>query len=59
MSFEVKSFFTSIPSNKTFEITLEQIYDWKDINIDIPKTIIKEMLILCTKDAHFLSEIYE
>ena len=45
MSFDVKSLFTSIPLNKTIEITLERIYDPKEINTDIPKTILKEMLL--------------
>ena len=56
MSFDVKSLFTSIPLNETIEITLERIYDRKEINTDIPKTIMKEMLLLCTKNVHFLFE---
>ena len=56
MSFDVKSLFTSIPLNKTIEITLERIYDRKEINTDIPKTIMKEMLLLCTQNVHFLFE---
>ena len=32
MSFDVKSLFTYIPLNKTNEITLERIYDQKEIN---------------------------
>ena len=46
--------FTSIPLNKTIEITLEWIYDPKEIKTDIPKTIMKEILLLYTKDVHFL-----
>ena len=53
MSFDVKPLFTSIPLTKTIEFTLERIYDWKEINTNIPKTIMKEMLLLCTKDVHF------
>ena len=56
MSFDVKSLFASIPLNKTIEITLERIYDQKEINTDIPKTIMKEMQLLCTKNVHFLFE---
>ena len=61
MSFDVKSLFTSILLNKTIKINLERIYDRKEINTDIPKTIMKEMLLLCTKDVHFLldDEIYQ
>ena len=53
MSFDVKSLFASIPLNKTIEITLDRIYDRKEINTDIQETMMKEMLLLCTKDVHF------
>ena len=44
MSFNVKSLFTSISLNKTIKIALERIYDWKEVNTDIPKAIVKEMV---------------
>ena len=53
MSFDVKSLFASIPLNKTIEITLDRIYDRKGINTDIQKRMMKEMLLLCTKDVYF------
>ena len=56
MSFNVKSLFTSIPLNKTIKITLERINDWKEVDTDIPKAIMKEMLLLSTKDVYFLFE---
>ena len=56
MSFNVKSLFTSIPLNKTIKIALERIYDWKEVNTDIPKAIVKEMVWLSTKDVYFLFE---
>ena len=61
MSLDVKSLFTSIPLSKPNRITLEWIYDQKEIKTDIPKTILKKMLLLCTKDVHFLfeDEIYQ
>ena len=61
MSFDSKSLFTCITLNKTIKITLEWIYDQKEIKTDIPKSITKEMLLLCTKDVHFLleNEIYQ
>ena len=61
MSFDVKSLFTSIPLAKTIDIALKQIYDRKEINTKIPRPIMKEMLLLCTKDVHFLfnDEIYQ
>ena len=56
MPFDVKALFTRMLLNKTIEIILERLYDWKEINTDIPKTIVKDMLILCTEDVHFLFE---
>ena len=32
------------------------IYDRKEINTGIPKMIMKEMLLLCTKNVHLLFE---
>ena len=52
MSFDVKSWFTSIPLNKTIKTILERIYDRRDINTNIPTTIMQEMLLLCTKEDH-------
>ena len=46
MSYDAKLLFTSIPLNKTIEIILELICDWKEIKTDIPKIIMKKMLLL-------------
>ena len=53
--------FTSTPLNKAIKIALERIYDWKEVNTDIPKAIMKEMVPLSTKDVYFLfeDEIYQ
>ena len=61
MSFDVKLLFTSIALSKAIEITLERVYYPKEINADILKTIIKEKLLLWTKDVRFLfeDEIYQ
>ena len=56
MSYDAKLLFTSIPLNKTIEIILELICDWKEIKTDIPKIIMKKMLLLLTKDVCFLFE---
>ena len=56
MSYDAKLLFTSIPLNKTIEIILELICDWKEIKTDIPKIIMKKMLLLLTKDVYFLFE---
>ena len=61
MSFNVRSLFKSMLLSKTIEIILGRIYDRTEINAYIPKTIMKEILLLCTKDFHFLyeDEIYQ
>ena len=61
MSFDVKLLFTSIALSKAIEITLERVYYPKEINADILKSIIKEKLLLWTKDVGFLfeDEIYQ
>ena len=46
LSSDLEPLFTSIPLSKTIEITLGRIYDRKETNKDIPKTIMKEMLLL-------------
>ena len=56
MLFDSKSLFASITLNKTIKITLEWIYYQKEINTGIPKSITKEMLLLCTNDVHCLLE---
>ena len=56
MSYDAKLLLTSIPLNKTIEIILELMYNWKEIKTDIPKNIMKEMLLLLTKDVYFLFE---
>ena len=43
------------------EIALELIYDQKEMNTDIPKAIMKEMLLLYTRNVFFIfeDEIYQ
>ena len=47
------SLFTNVPLEKTIEIILKRIYVNKEITTEIPKQEMKELLILCTKNAHF------
>ena len=53
ISFDVKSFFTSIPLDKTNERTLQCICDHNKVTKQIPKKVMKELLLLCTKEVHF------
>ena len=60
MSFEVKSLFTNVPLNETIDIILTKVYDENKIDAKIPKSILKELLCLCTRHVHFKfnNEIY-
>ena len=58
--FDVKSLFTNVPLNETIDIILIKVYDENKIDTKIPKSILKELLYLCTKHVHFKfnNEIY-
>ena len=60
LSFDVKSLFTNVPLNETIDIILTKVYDENKIDTKIPKSILKELLYLCTKHVHFKfnNEIY-
>ena len=60
ISFEVKSLLTNVPLNETIDIILTKVYDENKIDTKIPKSILKELLYLCTKHVHFKfnNEIY-
>ena len=53
VSFDVVSLFTNVPLDETIDIITKRIYDKKEINTDIPKKEMRELLYLCTKNAHF------
>ena len=53
ISFDVVSLFTNVPLDETIDIIIKSIYDKKEINTDIPKKEMRELLYLCTKNAHF------
>ena len=61
VSFDVKSFFTNVPLEKNINITLERIYDRKEINTQITRPEMKELLTLCTKNVHFTfnNQVYQ
>ena len=53
VSFDVVSLFTNVPLEQTINIIIKRIYDKNEININIPKQEMKELLYLCTTNAHF------
>ena len=53
VSFDVVSLFTNIPLEQITNIIIKRIYDKNEINTNIPKQEMKELLYLCTKNAHF------
>ena len=56
VSFNVKSLFTNVPLEKTIDIILRRIYHDKEININITKKDMTDLLLLCTKNVHFTFE---
>ena len=53
VSFDVVSLFTNVPLDDTIEIILRRIYDNKEIETDIERNDLKNLLLLCTKHVHF------
>ena len=53
ISFDVKSLFTNVPLEKTIDIILRKVYVEKKIKTDIPKAMMNQLLLLCTKHVHF------
>ena len=60
VSFDIKSFFTSVPLTETIDITLDRHYNRKEISTVLTKNEMKKLLIFCTKNVHFTlnNEIY-
>ena len=58
--FDVKNLFTNVPLHQTIEIILSKVYQKNKIKTSTPKTILRELLYLCTKEVHsiFNDEIY-
>ena len=53
VSFDMKSFFTNVPLDRTIDIILRRIYDHKKLETPITKPEMKEVLTFCTKNIHF------
>ena len=53
ISFDVRSLFTDVPLDETIQTILQKVYVEKKTKTSIPKPILKELLLLCTKHLHF------
>ena len=53
VSFDVVSLFINVPLEETINIIIKRTYDKNEIKTNIPKQEMKELLYLCTKNAHF------
>ena len=53
ISLDVKSLFTNVPIDETICMTSRIIYDEGKIETNIPRNVMKELLLLCTKHVHF------
>ena len=53
ISFDVTSLFTNVPLDFTIEIILKRIYNRSEIQTNISRAEMKELLLLCTKSVHF------
>ena len=51
-----RSLFTSVFFEKTTEITSQKRNTWTEINTQLVKKSMKELLLLCTKEVHFIYE---
>ena len=51
--FGIKLSFTNLTLGKTIEITLERIYERKEINTSVSKKELKQLLTLCAKKVYF------
>ena len=52
--FDLVSPFTNVPLEETINIIIKIIHDKNEINTNIQKQEMKELLYLCTKYAHFI-----
>ena len=54
-SLDVESLFTNVPVDETINVILNRVYRSNQPELDIPESILKAMLEICTKEAPFLS----
>ena len=53
ISFDVKSLFTNVPLDDTISIIARKIFDEVKKETNIPRKVMRELLLLCTKHVHF------
>ena len=56
ISVDVSSLFTIVPLDYTIDLTLKRIYGDKEIETEISRNDMKNLLLLCTKNVHFTFE---
>ena len=52
-SFDVKALFTNVPLDFTIDLILKRIYEDNEIQTNIKKKEMKQLLLFCTKNVHF------
>ena len=52
--FDVVSLFTNVPIDATDDIIISRIYKFKEIDTRITKNEMRELILLCTKNLHFM-----
>ena len=53
ISFDVKSLFTNVPLDFTIDVILKRIYEDNEIQTNIKKKEMKQLLLLYTRNVHF------
>ena len=50
---DVKSLFTNVPLDFTIDLMLKRFYEDDEIQTNIKKKELKQLLLLCSKNIHF------
>ena len=53
ISFDAISLFTNVPLDFTIDAIHKRIYDENEVNTNIPKQQLRDLIFLCTKTVHF------
>ena len=53
ISFDVTSLFTNVPLDFTIDVILKRIYDNNEVNTNMLKQQMRNLLLLCAKNMHF------
>ena len=56
-SFDVNSLFTNVLLDEAISIILRKIFVEGKIETNIPRSVTKELLLLCTKHIHFIYSV--